>query len=146
MNEISKERIEISGVEYTLFLNRKGILSWERYSNEELLKLQNIQETYKTITKNVKIEDGINPFETFDNFEEDTSNISKAYKKLFWIMLYNEHKLDYSVASELYDKACEEYGETQVIALEQQMFEDVNIDRISKTELKNLTALRPKKK
>ena len=146
MNEISKERIEISGVEYTLFLNRKGILSWEKYSTEELSKLQNIQETYKTVTENVKIEDGINPFEAFDSFEEDTSNISKAYKKLFWIMLYNEHKLDYSVASELYDKACEESGETQVIALEQQMFEDVNIDKISKTELKNLTALRPKKK
>ena len=29
MQEFSKEKIEIAGVEYTLFLNRKGILSWE---------------------------------------------------------------------------------------------------------------------
>lgn len=146
MNEISKERIEISGVEYTLFLNRKGVSKWEKYAGNELLKMQDMKGTYETTTMSDEIPDGINPFADIDKMEEDVEIVMKAYKKLFWLMLYNEHELDYSVAGELYDKACEEYGADKVIALEQQMFEDVQINKISKTKLKNLPALRPKKK
>ena len=63
-------------------------------------------------------------------------------------MLYENHKFSLSKASELYDKAVEEYGEGQIIALGNQMIEDANIDKFAKdnSELKNLTALRPKKK
>lgn len=144
MNEISKERIEISGVEYTLFLNRQGLVSWERYSREENAKLQEMETKYANV--NNEITDDTNPFEAVNEELNDSEIISKTFRKLYWIMLYTEHKLSLAQVNELYDKACEEYGEVQLIQLAQQMIEDMNIDKISKTELKNLTALRPKKK
>lgn len=144
MNEISKERIEISGVEYTLFLNRQGLVSWEKYSREENAKLQEMETKYANV--NNEITDDTNPFEAVNEELNDSEIISKTFRKLYWIMLYTEHKLSLAQVNELYDKACEEYGEVQLIQLAQQMIEDMNIDKISKTELKNLTALRPKKK
>lgn len=144
MNEISKERIEISGVEYTLFLNRQGLVSWERYSREENAKLQEMETKYANVSN--EITDDTNPFEAVNEELNDSEIISKTFRKLYWIMLYTEHKLSLAQVNELYDKACEEYGEVQLIQLAQQMIEDMNIDKISKTELKNLTALRPKKK
>lgn len=149
MKEISNERIEISGVEYTLFLNRQGLVAWEKFCREENQKIQELQEKYKDINTDVEITDDTNPFEgleEYDNLEEDTELISTTFRRLYWIMLYTNHKLNITDASKLYDEACKEYGETQVIELAQQMIEDMNIDKVSKTELKNLTALRPKKK
>nr|DAN14396.1 MAG TPA: hypothetical protein [Bacteriophage sp.] len=144
MNEISKERIEISGVEYTLFLNRQGLVSWEKYSREENAKLQEMETKYANVSN--EITDDTNPFEAVNEELNDSEIVSKTFRKLYWIMLYTEHKLSLAQVNELYDKACEEYGEVQLIQLAQQMIEDMNIDKISKTELKNLTALRPKKK
>lgn len=144
MNEISKERIEISGVEYTLFLNRQGLVSWEKYSREENAKLQEMETKYANVSN--EITDDTNPFEAVNEELNDSEIISKTFRKLYWIMLYTEHKLSLAQVNELYDKACEEYGEVQLIQLAQQMIEDMNIDKISKTELKNLAALRPKKK
>lgn len=145
MNEISKERIEISGVEYTLFLNRKGLIAWEKFCKEENKKLQEMQDKYSDVEDN-EITDETNPFDGVEEFEEDSKTISTTFRRLYWIMLYTEHKLSITNANELYDEAIKEYGETQLIELAQQMIEDMNIDNISKTELKNLTALRPKKK
>lgn len=145
MNEISKERIEISGVEYTLFLNRRGLIAWEKYSKEENRKLQEMQNKYN-IVEDIEISDETDPFAGVEDFEEDSKIVSTTFKRLYWIMLYTEHKLSLTQVNELYDKACEEYGETQLIELAQQMIEDMNIDKVSKTKLKNLTALRPKKK
>lgn len=145
MNEISKERIEISGVEYTLFLNRKGLIAWEKFCKEENKKLQEMQDKYSDGEDN-EITDETNPFAGVEEFEEDSKIISTTFRRLYWIMLYTEHKLSITNANELYDEAIKEYGETQLIELAQQMIEDMNIDNISKTELKNLTALRPKKK
>ena len=144
MNEISKERIEISGVEYTLFLNRQGLVSWEKYSREENAKLQEMETKYANASN--EITDDTDPFEAVNEELNDSEIVSKTFRKLYWIMLYTEHKLSLAQVNELYDKACEEYGEVQLIQLAQQMIEDMNIDKISKTELKNLTALRPKKK
>lgn len=146
MNEISKERIEISGVEYTLFLNRKGIMAWERYCKDEKQKLQEMQDKYKDVETDIEITDDTNPFDQVDELEEDVKLISTIFRRLYWIMLYSEHKLTITQANELYDKACEEYSEEKLYELAQQMIEDVNIDKSSKSELKNLTALRPKKK
>ena len=145
MNEISKERIEISGVEYTLFLNRKGLIAWEKFCKEENKKLQEMQDKYSD-GEDDEITDETNPFDGVEEFEEDSKTISTTFRRLYWIMLYTEHKLSITKANELYDEAIKEYGETQLIELAQQMIEDMNIDNVSKTELKNLTALRPKKK
>ena len=151
MKEFGKETIEIDGKEYTLFLNRKGILTWEKLTNA-IRKAQEIEKKYTdleqmTVDKEVEIKDGDNPFELADNVklgvEEDSEIMIETYKKLYWIMLYEEHKLDYKDVEILWDKAVEEYGEEQLAELAFQMIEDANTDKT--TNLKNLKALRPKK-
>ena len=149
MKDFSKEIINIDGEDYTLFLNRKGIIAWEKYANEENSKLSEISKKYDNILDtNAEITEDTNPFEDIEDIEEDVNTASNSYKKLYWIMLYENYKFSLSKASELYDKAVEEYGEGQIIALGNQMIEDANIDKFAKdnSELKNLTALRPKKK
>lgn len=152
MNEFSKEIIEINNQEYTLFLNRKGIIAWEKFCKDESKKAEELKTKYDKIIDNpsVEINDETNPFdglEEIDNFDEDKQLISTMFKRLYWIMLYTEHKFTIVQASKLYDMACEEYGETNIIALGQQMMEDANKDMVTnKNELKNLSALRPQKK
>lgn len=149
MKEFSKEIIEIGGKEYTLFLNRKGIITWEKITNA-IEKASEIEQKYQDVSEitveEIEIKDGDNPFELADNInlsiEEDTKKMMEIYKKLYWIMLYENHKLDYKDVDTLWQTAIEEYGEQQLIELAYQMVEDANTD---KTEnLKNLKALRPK--
>lgn len=151
MKEFGKEIIEIDGKEYTLFLNRKGILTWEKITNA-IQKAEEIEKKYKDIkdlgsNEEIEIQDGDNPFELADNvklgIEEDNERMLVIYKKLYWIMLYENHKLDYKEVESLWDKAVEEYGEGQLVELAFQMIEDANTDKT--TKLKNLKALRPKK-
>lgn len=151
MKDFSKEIINIDGEDYTLFLNRKGIIAWEKYANEENSKLQEISNKYDSLldfNSNAEINDDTNPFENIDDIEEDVNTATNSYKKLYWIMLYDNHKFNFKQASDLYEKAVEEYGEGQLIALGNQMIEDANQDKLAKenSELKNLAALRPKKK
>ena len=60
-------------------------------------------------------------------------------------MLYEEHKLDYSKAKELFDQAIKEYGLDALGELALQMIEDANSNKNENNELKKLAALRPKK-
>ena len=39
MKELSKETINIGGEDYTLFLNRKGIVAWEKYSKKDIINM-----------------------------------------------------------------------------------------------------------
>lgn len=152
MKEFSKEFIEIDGVTYTLFLNRKGIVAWEKFCKEENEKIKKLENKYKNVVENsdkeIELNDDTNPFdgiEEMDDFDNDKELIRKTYKRLYWIMLYTEHKLSISQVDELYEKAIQEYREEDILALGQQMIEDMHKDRVSKDNLKNLTALRPKK-
>lgn len=153
MKEFSKETIEIDGKEYTLFLNRKGIVAWEKFCETENKKIAELRKKYANLIdkdkNSTEITDETNPFdglEAFDELDEQQEVITKSFKRLYWIMLYTEHKLPLSEVETLYDKASEEYGETNLIALAQQMIDDASIDKVTKDkELKNLTALRPTK-
>ena len=49
MNEFGKVIIEIEGKEYTLFLNRKGIIAWEKYAKEETIKGQKLAKVYNDL-------------------------------------------------------------------------------------------------
>ena len=149
MKEFSKEIINIDGVDYTLFLNRKGIVAWEtitkpsKHQEELQEKISNLR-----TDEEIEIKSGDNPFEisgaeTILEAEEQTK---VYYKKLFWVMLYENHKLDYEDVEKLFDKAVTEYGYESLIELALQMVEDANINRSENNELKKLTALRPKKK
>lgn len=147
MKEFSQETIEINGVEYTLFLNRAGILAWEKYSRRENEEVWKLRELYNKINNNEEevINDDTNPFEDAETLLKSEESTLKTYKKMFWILLYTNHKLPLEKAKELFDKACEEYGKNQVIALEDQMVDDANKDRVTNENLKNLPALRPTK-
>lgn len=147
MKEFSKETINIAGKDYTLFLNRKGIVAWEKYAKEENDKLSAIADKYEDIINdNIEINDDTNPFENLDGYEEDSNSVSASYRKLYWIMLYENHKLSLKEVNELYDNAIEEYGEEQLFALAQQMIKEANIDKVgeSKKEIKKLPALKPR--
>lgn len=160
MKELSKEIINIDGVDYTLFLNRTGVVAWEKYTKNDTDKIRALQEKYKNINvdeieKEIdkamdidSVDDNVNPFEGIDeinDISEDQKILESIYKKLYWIMLYTEHKLSISDASNLFDKACEEYGFEQVMLLGKQMLDEVNNDPTPK-ELKNLAALKSTKK
>lgn len=152
MKEYSKEFIEIDGVEYTLFLNRKGVVAWEKFCKEENKRIKELDGKYKKVVEqsetNAVLTDNTNPFdgiEEMDDFEDDKELIRTTYKRLYWIMLYTEHKLSISQVEELYEKAIQEYNEEDVLALGQQMIQDINKNRVSKDNLKNLKALRPQK-
>lgn len=147
MKEFSQETIEIGGGEYTLFLNRAGIIAWERYAKKENQKVYESQELYNKFNNENELEitEETNPLEDSEKFIEDEKYTIETYKKMFWILLYTFHKLPLHKAGELFDKACEEYGRSQIIALEDQMVNDANKDRVTNENLKNLPALRPTK-
>lgn len=157
MKEISKEIIEIDGKEYTLFLNRKGIVAYEKYCKDEYSELEKTREEFKDTIETLQedkvvINDDTNPFENLDKLDDIDADknidlVHKMYVKLYWIMLYENHKLSLTQVEELYNKAVEEYGELQLQALGDQMVEEVNImpENVKQENLKNLAALKPKK-
>ena len=158
MKEISQEIIEINGQEYKLFLNRQGIVAYEKFCKEEAKQLEEIRKkhgkTLDEITSDevIEINEDTNPFEGLEDFDEIDSVknmeiVRKLYIKLYWIMLYENHKLSLNQVEELYKQAIEEYGDEQLQALADQMVEEANVipKSQSKENLKNLKALKPKK-
>ena len=90
MKEFSKETINIDGVDYTLFLNRKGIVAWESITKES--KKQNslkskLEELNIESEKEIEIKSGDNPFEISgaEAILETEEETKQYYKKLFWI-------------------------------------------------------------
>ena len=139
--KFSEEIIEIDGKEYTLFMNRQGVVNWEKYT-----KLGEKSEKYKNKyvdTKEIELTDDFNPFGDNDTLEEDTQEMKDIYSKFYWIALYTNHKFKISEANELFEKAIEEYGLEQLADLAQQMLDNVNTN--TNQNLKNLKALKPKK-
>ncbi len=150
MKEISEEIINVNGIDYKLFLNRQGMVAWEKFNKNENEQLSKMQDKYKDLLNNedVEIKEDTNPFENLENLEEydkDQEIVTKSYKKLYWIMLYTNHKMNINEVDKWYEDACKDYGEAQLIQLAQQMIEDANKNKIGDLkEIKNLPALRPR--
>jgi len=146
LKEFSKEIINIGGVDYTLFLNRKGVIAWENITKARRNKSK-LEETINDINQDIEVRDGDNPFEIakVDEVLSAEDEAIEYYDKLYWIMLYEEHKLDYSVVKDLFQQAIKEYGLDALGELAAQMIEDANTNRNENNELKKLAALRPKK-
>jgi len=150
MNEFSKEVIEIGGNEYTLFLNRAGIVAIEKFTREEKKKVEDLQKIVSDVDNGgiIQITDDTDPLAGLEDMVESSLEVQKkVYKKIFWIMLRTNHKLSYSEACSLYDDAYKEYG-NQVDLLIEQIMSDVNEDKVTIEEnknVKNLKALRPTK-
>lgn len=156
MQEFSKEKIEIAGTEYTLFLNRKGILSWENITKASKIA-EEAQERNKDLIEKldtdepIKVADNDNPFdyandEELDKIEAELEKLKEIYIKFYWIALYENHKLSVSEVKDLFIEAEKEYGLEQLVNLANQMVEDANKNKYGTTEIKKLKALRPAKK
>lgn len=148
---ISEEIIEIGGKEYTLFLNRIGIINWERMVNLND-KADEFKQTAKELQEEqqeVEITDETNPFEMYSDVNEDELNkqlneMIDIYVKFYWVALYTHHKLTIGQVKELFNVAMEEYGIEQLSELANQMIETANSD-LMKKERKNLKALKSTK-
>lgn len=155
MQIFSQEKIEIDGKEYILFLNRKGIVSWEKITTLQK-QAKEIEKKYKEFVDvsesdfPIEVKDGDNPFEIsggneIDDLTADEEKLKDIYIKFYWVALYENHKLPISEVKNLFAKAEEEYGLEQLIGLANQMVEDANTDRYG-AKTKKLKALRPTKK
>lgn len=153
MKSISEEIIEVGGKEYTLFLNRKGVVAWEKDTEEVQSRLRELENKYsnfeQTIVSERKKANDDNPFEGLDDvdgMEDDAKLMHETFDSLYRIMLYTHHPMNRDKASEWYNQACKEYGEQQMMALGSQMINDMNDDmNTNQQELKKLKALRPTK-
>jgi hypothetical protein len=155
MKTFSEEKIEIAGNEYVLFLNRKGIVSWEKITTlqKQAKEMEKKYEMYVELSETdtpIEVKDGDNPFEIsggneVDDLTADEEKLKDIYVKFYWIALYENHKLPISEVKALFQKAEEEYGLEQLIGLANQMVEDANTDRYG-AKTKKLKALRPTKK
>lgn len=146
MKELSQETININGVDYTLFLNRKGIVAWEKYADQQKAKVVELRDKYaKSFSQELNEDNPFDGLDDFDTLADDVQFTLDLYKRLYWIMLYTNHKMSYDEANKLMDIAIEEYGEAQIIELGAQMIEDVNTKPYEEKEVKKLSALKPKK-
>lgn len=150
ITNFSEKRIKIDGKEYVLFLNRKGISSWENITKASKVASE-LEDKYKD--KFVEINDEIpdvkndsNPFdfsksEELDAIEKDEELLKQIYIKFYWIALYTKHQFTIAETTELFEKAEQEYGIEQLIELANKMVEDANKNRYGNTQLKKLEAL-----
>lgn len=155
MREFSNEKIEIGNKEYTLFLNRKGIVSWEKITTlqKQAKEMEKKYEMYMELSQDeapIEVKDGDNPFEIsggseIDELTADEEKLKDIYVKFYWIALYENHKLPISEVKKLFEEAEKEYGLEQLIGLANQMVEDANTDKYG-AKTKKLKALRPTKK
>lgn len=149
----TEEIIEIGGKEYTLFLNRKGMVNWENKTQFIRKMQETAQNTNEILGKlDIEITDETNPFEMYDNFQEEdelsqkeVDEITEMYALLYWVMLYTHHKFTVKQAREVFDQAVEEYGINQLVELGNMMMENANKDISPKKQLKNLLAQKPMK-
>ena len=138
---ISEEIIEIDGKEYTLFINRTGIVNWEKATSLKTTAKE-LTEKYKEKDNKIVFDDNFDPFSSEFDIDEDEKKLYDAYSKFYWMALYKNHKLTIKEADELFYKAVDEYGINQLAELAQQMIESANTDN---TNLKNLKALKSTK-
>lgn len=143
-NRVSEEILEIGGKEYTLFLNREGISTWERKTKLKQ-KAKEFQELEtKLDEEDIEITDETNPFEMYDDNETLSDSLiamEEMYITLYWIMLYTHHKLSFNQVKELFFQAEEEYGVEQLFLLGNQMVENANKNLAGK-QTKKLKALK----
>ena len=149
MKEFSKETIEIGGKEYTLFLNRKGVVAFEKVAKVSELAHELMPKYKEMLDTDLDISSSKNPIEDFgEEFseeDEDLARLRTIYKKFYWIVLSTNHPMLYEESIPLFEQAEKEYGIDQLIELASQMIDDVNAMPEGE-EPKKLKALRPKTK
>lgn len=131
-NHINEEIIEVGGKEYTLFINRQGIVNWEKKT--KLQKEANkIKEMVEQDDEEIEITDDTNPFEMYSiDEDEEVKKIEYIYIQFYWVALYTHHKLTISETEKWFSEAKEEYGFNQLAELVHQMVDNANRDNTPK--------------
>lgn len=151
VTNFSEVPFKVGEEEYKLFINRKGIVSWENITkfSKKATEMENkYKKTIKDINSDepIEVDDNTNPFdysisEELDKIEEDEALLREIYMKFYWIALYENHKLSITDAKVIFEKAEEEYGIGQLVELANKMIENANQNLYGNKELKKLEAL-----
>lgn len=151
MKEFSQEIIEVDGKQYTLFLNRKGLISWENMTKVQkqanLLndKYKDIKNKIEDDDKPIEVDGNANPFDyagdQVDSIEEDEKLLRDIYIKFYWIALYENHKMSLEEVTNLFEKAEEECGIEELVLTANDLIESINKNKYGNKELKKLKAL-----
>ena len=150
MKEFSQEIIEVDGKQYKLFLNRKGLVSWENITKVQK-QASALENKYKNVENKIedgepiKVDNNANPFDyagdEVDSIDEDEKLIKDIYIKFYWIALYENHKMPLDEVEKLFYKAEEECGLEELVTVANELIENINKDKYGNKELKKLKAL-----
>ena len=134
----------IDGKEYIMSLNRKGVEAIEKYTKISSKKKE-VEKTQKRIeyVENIKLDE--NPFgEIDDDFEERVNENLELIKRMLWIMLWDNHKLNIEEVRELLIKVLEEDKLEELNDNIAKLIEGAN-KQMGGNSLKNLKALKAQK-
>lgn len=134
----------IDGTEYTLSLNRKGVEAVEKYTkiSEKKKEIEDIQKKVQYVDE-IKIDE--NPFEDIDDSLENKMNDNlEMLKRILWIMLWDNHKLNIEQTRELLVKIIEEGKMEELNSNISKLVEGVN-KQLAGEGLKNMKALKAQK-
>ena len=134
----------IDGKEYIMSLNRKGVEAIEKYTKISSKKKE-VEKTQKRIeyVENIKLDE--NPFgEIDDDFEERVNENLELIKRMLWIMLWDNHKLNIEEVRELLIKVLEEDKLEELNDNIAKLIEGAN-KQMGGSSLKNLKALKAQK-
>ena len=134
----------IDGTEYILSLNRKGVEAVEKYTKISG-KRKELEQTKKRVeyVEEIKIDE--NPFEEIDDsLEEKVNENLEMIKRILWICLWDNHKLNIEEVRELLIKIIDEDKLEELNNSISKLVEGVN-KQMGGNNLKNLKALKAQK-
>jgi hypothetical protein len=134
----------IDGTEYILSLNRKGVEAVEKYTKISGRKKE-LEQTKKRVEYVDEIKIGENPFEEIDDsLEEKVNENLEMIKRILWICLWDNHKLNIEEVRELLIKVIDEDKLEELNNNISKLVEGVN-KQMGGNNLKNLKALKAQK-
>lgn len=137
--------MQIGDSEYILSLNRKGLEAIERYTklSQKTKELKNISFEQEYVDE-IGIDDDPFAGSKLDKKEEELDEMMEILKRVLWICLWENHKLNIEQVRELLVKLIDENKFEELNAKIQTLIEGVNKNP-EMNELKNLKALKAQK-
>ena len=137
--------MKIGEEEYTLSLNRKGLEAIEKYTklSQKAKDFKNISFEQEYVEK-ISIDDDPFAGSEIEEKEEKLEEMMEMLKRVLWICLWENHKLNIEQVRELLVKIIDENKFEELNSKIQMLIEGVNKNP-EMTELKNLKALKAQK-
>ena len=141
----NQEIIEVGGKEYTLTLTRKGVTAIEKYTNLSKKK-DELKGVEKFSIKYVdEIKENEDPFADLemDEQEKKIDETLELMKRILWICLWDEHKLNIEQAREILVQIIEEGKIEELNEKIEKLVASIN--KQPNEYLKNMKALKAQK-